>query len=481
LIESEERRDPKPLVPGWVRILDAAALTVAAVLLWKIFSADTRAGIFGLIPRVHTPTLIYALAALLAVRHIVLLRPTAMARLAEAWRRLTDRPHWGPAIRAFVATRLLVFLVALFSVASYDMPKAGIVLAADPLMNLPMRFDAGWYGGIALEGYDRNVNFERQRNIAFFPAMPMLMRALGPAFGSTTTGVPVQRRVLRILWAGVFISLIAFLLALAYVDRLAGRWLGRDQAANAVLLLASYPFACFYNAPYTESLFLLGTVGAAYHFYQRQWWQAAAWGFLVGLTRPNGFFLSVPLGLLALQPVLRSYRGSEPFAPWTTFKALAAAAMPVAGMLAFTAYLYSMTGVWFAWARSHGAWGRTYTGFEPLNRGFKWVMDDGLIRVLLESPFSVLNTSAAAFALVMLWVVARRIGAAWAIYIVVILGPPIFAGGALSLGRVTSTLFPIFLALAAVVPSRAAPSLAVAFAVGQGLCTALFFTWRELF
>ena len=93
----------------------------------------------------------------------------------------------------------------------------------------------------------------------------------------------------------------------------------------------------------------------------------------------------------------------------------------------------------------------------------------------------MLNTLAAGFALLMIWPVARRVGVAWAVYIVVILVPPMFAGGALSLGRMTSTLFPIFLALAAMLPSRALPSWAVAFALLQGLCAALFFTWRELF
>ena len=81
----------------------------------------------------------------------------------------------------------------------------------------------------------------------------------------------------------------------------------------------------------------------------------------------------------------------------------------------------------------------------------------------------------------MIWPVARRLGAAWALYILLIVVPPIFAGGALSLGRMTSTLFPIFLALGAILPSRSVPGWAVAFAILQGLCAAMFYTWRELF
>ena len=56
--------------------------------------------------------------------------------------------------------------------------------------------------------------------------------------------------------------------------------------------MAAYPFAVFFSAPYTEALFVLGAVAAFYHFRRAEWLQAAAWGLLVGLTRPNGCFLS---------------------------------------------------------------------------------------------------------------------------------------------------------------------------------------------
>ena len=62
-----------------------------------------------------------------------------------------------------------------------------------------------------------------------------------------------------------------------------------------MFLVATYPFALFYGAIYTESLYLLGAVGAFYHFRRRELWAAGAWGLLVGFTRPNGCFLSLPV------------------------------------------------------------------------------------------------------------------------------------------------------------------------------------------
>ena len=451
---------------------DAIALLLLAVLAWKVLTADARAGIFDYIPRVRTVFLLYALVGLLAVRHLALPRPAAVARLRHGWRRIADAPDWGPAVRAFLGTRLMVFVVGLFAVITFGLHKPGFVVAADPLTNLVARFDAGWYGEIALDGYDRNASSDKQRNVAFFPAMPALMRVTAPLFGTGRSGLPREMRMARTLWAGACISLFAFLFALCYFMKIGTDAIGRERAEGAVLLLATYPFACFFNAPYTESLFLLGTVAATFHFLRGQWLRAASWGLLVGLTRPNGFLLCVPLAILASQ---------LPRPPEPRIKALGVAVMPVLGMLVFTGYLYTLTGTWFAWSKNHAAWGRSYTGFDPLLHGLGRLSDDGLVKVAANYPFDLLNTLAALFAVLMIWPVARRIGIAWAVYVAIMIFPPMLAGGALSLGRLTSTLFPLFLALPAILPSRAIPFWAAAFAILQGLCAALFFTWRELF
>ena len=472
---------PTERMPWWIRVFDAATLALLAVIAWKTLTAETRAGIFDLLPRARSLFLFYVLGGLLVVRHILQPRPTLVERLRAGWRSIAEAPTWGPAVSAFVSTRLMVFVVAFFAVVTFGLSKPGVVLSPQPLYNLPVRFDAGYYGSIAVDGYDRDRVLDRHRNIAFFPAMPILMRALGPLVGATKTGLPREHRMARMLWAGVFVSLVAFLLALHYLMRLGTFLLDEERARSAVILVASYPFACFYNAPYTEGLFLLGTVGASFHFLRGQFARAAAWGFVVGLTRPNGFLLAVPLAILALQQWRLAVPGDVPVRGRETLKGLAAAVMPIAGMLAFTAYLYTVTGAWFAWQKNHEAWGRKFTGVEPMTRGLGWLTDEGIVQVATNIPFDVLNTAGAAFAVIMLWPVARRIGVAWALYVAVTIVPPMFAGGALSLARLSSTLFPVFLALAAVLPSRAVPSWATAFAILQGLCAALFFTWRELF
>jgi hypothetical protein len=288
------------------RIADVTTAILVAVAAWCAVVA-TR-GVFVLNVLILPPPpllLVYAAVCVQVARHLLWPRPSLLWRVKRAHAAVVARPNVAAALRAFVATRPAVFLVAYFAVVIIGLTKPGFVLSRDPLANLPARFDAGWYGDIALDGYTWDHTFQRQRNIAFFPAMPMLMRPVGVAFGMADRTVPRERRMLRALWAGVVISLGAFLWALSYVTRLGSDLIGPDRAAGAALLLAAYPFALFYNAPYTESLFLLGAAGACYHFVRGDWVAASLWGLLVGLTRPNGCFVSIPLAILGLQQLYR--------------------------------------------------------------------------------------------------------------------------------------------------------------------------------
>src|SRR4029079_565779 len=126
------------------------------------------------------------------------------------------------ACRAFLMTRPAVFVIAIAAVATIGITSTpGFVLSRDPVANLPARFDAGWYGGIALDGDYWDNTFRRQRHIAFFPAMPPLLRPGGAVLGMYDDAVSRERRALRALWAGTVVSLVAFFWALVYVSRLA--------------------------------------------------------------------------------------------------------------------------------------------------------------------------------------------------------------------------------------------------------------------
>ena len=190
-------------------------------------------------------------------------------------------------------------------------------------MNLPVRWDAGWYLNITTGGYrwSRRLEEHKYQNIAFFPGFPIAIYLVGRLFGGA-----INAHVA----AGVLISHLAFLWALVYLYRLARDLTGdAHRARDALLLTATYPYAVFYGAIYTESLFLLGAVAAIYEFRAQRWSRVVAWGVMIGLTRPNGFMLALTLGALAIAQGLWTRKD---VAMRTKIVSLAATASPILGV-----------------------------------------------------------------------------------------------------------------------------------------------------
>jgi hypothetical protein len=457
--------------------LDALAIACAVAAAALALTGDYRDVLLGQVISAGWPHATFAALAVMAIRHAAAPTPSILSRRRGARLWIAARPAVRDAALAFVLTRPTVLLVGLLAVSAIGVtPSSSESIGRDPLATLPARFDSGWYAGIAADGYEWQHRFDRQQNLAFFPAYPVLMRVVGMPLGATSDRVSRDWQIVRFMWAGLIIALAAFFWATWYLSRIAREVMTDERATAAVLLLAAYPFAMFYSAAYTEALFLLAAVGAWHHFRHEQWARAALWGLVAGLTRPNGCFLSLPLGLLALGRGTATQTDERRV--WVAVP-LAVAAAPGIGMLAFTLYTYQLTGIWFAWARMHGAWGRTLGGDATslLSTGSA----GGLLQYAAAHPFQALNALGVAFALALVWPVWRTHGAAWALFVVANVIPPLVTGGVLSMGRLTATLFPIFLALAAILPPRAAAGCAALFGILQGFAAVLFFTWRELF
>lgn len=460
--------------------LDALTFACALATIALAFFGSIRQYVFGVPVTIGWSHAAFATIALTLLRHGLSPSPSALATFQAAAAAVSRRPALRDALLAFWLTRPTVLLVGLLAVTAIGpAPSAAAGVGRDPLATLAGRFDAGWYADIAYEGYEWQRRFDRQQNLAFFPALPLLMRGAGALVGPRADATR-EEWVGRYTRAGLAISLAAFFWAAWYLSRIAREFLDGDRATAAVLLLAAYPFAIFYSAAYTEALFLLAAAGAWFHFRHDEWWKAASWGLVAGLSRPNGFLLAVPLGLVALgmRDAPRAANSDTPRKARNTVAGLATAATPIVGMLLFTIYIHQVTDVWFAWARMHGAWGRSLGGgvsLAPVGSAA------GLLHWAAAHPFQALNTAGLAFALALVWPVWSKLGPAWAAFVLVMVLPPLAAGGVLSMGRLSSTLFPTFLALAAVLSSRAAIACVALFGIGQGLAATLFFTWRELF
>jgi hypothetical protein len=430
-----------------------------------------------------------AIAALVLaiVRHAIAPRPPIWAdlpaRIAAGLRAAPARAAWA----ALLGTRPAILFVGYLAVVmiGYNHGRPPLRLSNNEVANLQVRWDMAWYFGIATEGYRvLSHNPRDQQNFVFFPAYPMLTRVTARLLGGSSMAFVI---------AGTVVALAAFFWGLTYLFRIARDMLGDDDPARyAVWLIAAYPFALFFGANYTESLYLLGATASLFHFRRRELWAAGAWGLLVGFTRPNGAFLSIPLALVAVAPWLPAWVNGGPASNIerdparrslrALVPAMAAAAMPGIGVLIYSAFIWRLTGNPLAWQAGHAAWGRDYTGFGSLiTDRYAWLANEGLYAYTSQVPGDLLNALGAVFVLVATIPVARRLGLAYAVFILVNILPPMAAGGMLSVGRFSSVLFPAFIWCATVIPRRQRSGWLASFMAVQAFNATLFYTWRELF
>lgn len=484
---TETAHDPV-VPPRWARGLDLVCLFLVFLAVVVAEWGGFRERVGGVRVALTSPwrLLIYA-GVLAAVRHWLAPRPPIYAdlprRALAGLRAPSARVAWG----ALVGTRPAILFVGYMAVVmiGYNHGRPPLRLSENEIANLQVRWDMAWYFGIATEGYrvlshDPNA----QQNIVFFPAFPMLMRIVARLLGGASLAFVV---------GGTIVAFGCFFWGLTYLFRLARELTGDDDPARfSVWLIAAYPFALFFGAVYTESLYLLGAVAAFFHFRRRELWAAGGWGLLVGLTRPNGCFLSIPLALMAIAPWLPAWlnggardnveRAAERRSMRAFVPALVAAAMPGVGVLLYSAYVWHIADNPLAWAAGHAAWGREYRGFTALiSDRYAWLANEGVYAYSSQVPGDLLNALGAIFVLAATVPVARRFGLAYAAFILVNILPPMAAGGMLSVGRFSSVLFPAFVWFGAVIPPRHRTAWLVSFMAVQAFNATLFYTWRELF
>ncbi|MBS1817397.1 MAG: hypothetical protein JSU08_05690 [Acidobacteria bacterium] len=479
---------PRSTLPPWARVLDLACLAIvllaAVVAAWGGF----RMRVGGIRVALTSPYRVFAVAALIAVvRHLLVPRPPIYADLPGRLRANLATTPARTAFGALVGTRPAILFVGYMAVVVFGFGAGGRApyrLSDNEAANLQVRWDMPWYFGIASEGYHFNPNYHGQQNVVFFPAFPMIWRLAARLLGGQT---------MAYVTAGTVVVFVCFFVALTYLFRLARELTGEDDPARfTVWLLATYPFALFYGAIYTESLFLLGATAAFFHFRRREFVAAGLWGLLVGLTRPNGCFLSIPLALIAIAPWLPRWLnggadqnierepGRKRFA--ALVPAMLTSAMPGVGVLLYSGWMWYFTGNPLQWAAGHAAWGREYVGFAPLIADrYDWLVNAGLYTYSTYVPTDFLNTIGAFFALACAIPVARRLGLAYAVFILINILPPMAAGGMLSMGRFSSVLFPAFIWCSTVIPVRHRAGWLATFMAMQALNATLFYTWRELF
>jgi hypothetical protein len=390
--------------------------------------------------------------------------------------------------QAFWVSRALVFVAAMaglvvFGTSAYRANVPGAIGPTDSLNGVLLspfdRWDAGWFLSIAEHGY----NQPRPDATAFFPLYPLSIRVVAELLGSFE-------------WAGVLVSAGALMGALYLLHRLAELEIGRRAADRTVLMLALYPMSFYLSAIYSESVFLLLTVGCVYSARRGWWGRAGILGALAAAARNSGVLLVIPLTILALYGPRGDEppRGDQPRRGWPRYRPgwreLAAVAMVPLGLLAYLAYIRVATRYGaLAPIKAHEEWGRHFRG--PLV-GVWGALKNGLVAARhllgagsdLNEPVSIdqeglINLAALGFASAGVIGAMRRLPTAYWAYalagVVFAIAFPTEQLVVKSLPRLIIVLFPLFMWLGVVTerPSYRTGAL-VASATGLALFSAMF-------
>jgi hypothetical protein len=163
-------------------------------------------------------------------------------------------------------------------------------------------------------------------------------------------------------------------------------------------------------------------------------------------------------------------------------RAWSAATAPIGGMLLYSLAIWRLTGSPFAWVAGQTAWGHNYLGITGVvTDRYRIITHAGVSGYIASLPHDFLNGLAVLFVLITLWPVARRLGVAYGLWMILNVWPSITAVNLISAGRYTAILFPAFIWLAGAVPERHRGGWIAAFASLQAFGAAMFYTWRPLY
>ncbi|MFG1602483.1 hypothetical protein [Actinoplanes sp. NPDC049265] len=205
-----------------------------------------------------------------------------------------------------------------------------------------LEWDGGWFERVATNGYPHGYTYGDNgalaaNELAFFPVYPMLIR-LVMAFGAGSG--PAALAVAWLASAGAAVAL-----------HLLGTTLhGRRAGWALVAICTTAPVSVVLSMAYSEGLFLALVAGMLVATHRQVWWAAGLLGLAASLTRPTGAAAAVALAVAAVMAFRRH-----------GWKPLVAAAVALAGVPAYLAWVGLRVGEWDAWFKIQTAgWGTSF-------------------------------------------------------------------------------------------------------------------------
>lgn len=252
-----------------------------------------------------------------------------------------ERPGWWPLPFLETPADRKALAIWFFSHIGFFIYAflAGRGRTEDPWLKRLTRYDVENFIAIAEYGYDGPPDMEDRAKLpAFFPGLPVLIRALKPIIEDGRL-------------SAVLIALVASAVVAVAISRLAESIRpGSGPYATAALFLS--PFAMFLYSGYTEALFLALAIPAWICARKGRWEMAAVLTACAATVRITGLFLA--FGLLVMYLVER--HGLRAPGGWRKLPWIALPGVPV---LLYSYYHWTRTGDWFAYNTvQEQFWGR---------------------------------------------------------------------------------------------------------------------------
>ena len=343
----------------------------------------------------------------------------------------------GIIILLFIAWRVWITVFAMLAIEFVPLRGPHLLggsfssYITNPLFWAWANFDGEHYLAIAQHGYERLTH-------SFFPVYPLLVRVLTIPFGLSLS---------NIMWSGLIISNIFFLLSLIVLSKIVALDYPKNVARLVIILLLSFPTSFFFGSFYTESLFLFLMVSSFYCARKGNWWLAGILGGVASGVRVVGIIL---LPALLLEWWYQAKIKSEKL----KVKNLLFLLLVPSGLLAYMVFLFFTSGSAFSFYTELSAFGVQREGNfvllpQVFYRYIKMLLGVGptdaiYFTIVVEFVSGLLGV------LLLLFSFIKKIRLSYMAFALAAFILPTFTGSFSSMPRYFLVIFPFFITLALV-------------------------------
>lgn len=366
------------------------------------------------------------------------------------------------AVAVAVGSRIFIFAIAFAAVAiigvkglpfGWRFPIAAEVFhgSLGDLLNPWAHWDGVWYIKIAKSGYA-----DLDGSTAFFPLFPLLLRYVGVILRG------------NLVVTGVALSLLFYSVSIWLFYRLVRRDFDDGTASRAVIYLALGPLAFFFQAVYTESLFLMLALACFVFAREGRWRLAGVAGLLATLTRSTGVLLLIPMLIYYYRDRGWDWRRTDSH--------VASLLMVVEGLLVWMAYLALVFARPLSFLGAQAQWERhlappnftVFRGLQAAVGGALQLVTHQYFRLYWSVPSpsgawdvgvtNIVAFSALALSGFLLWYGCRRLPPAYTYFALASLAYPLFFPSnympLMSYPRFAAVVFPLYVSLALLTKGR---------------------------